>query len=167
MIHDFIAIHDLYQEAIFRYCSRRCTDREVAKDLTQDTFLRFWVCLQRKDEILHERAFLYRIAHNLIIDHARRKREASLEQMLEGGFEPTVDHWPQTYSRLDAEKPMRKLRAMPSPYRQVLHSRFILGLNPAEIARKTGENPNTVSVRIFRGLKSLRLLLADSPLVTV
>ncbi|OGJ57525.1 hypothetical protein A2881_03715 [Candidatus Peribacteria bacterium RIFCSPHIGHO2_01_FULL_55_13] len=166
MTHDFIAFHDLYQDAIFRYCAKRCRDRETAKDLTQDTFLRFWLCLQRKDTILHERAFLYRIAHNLIIDHARRKREASLDLLLEEGFAPSVDLWHQTYSRLDAERPMRKLRTMPRPYRQVLHDRFLLGLHPAEIARKTGENANTVSVRIFRGLQSLRLLLDDAPIIT-
>lgn len=166
MTHDFIPFYDLYQDAIFRYCVRRCRDRETAKDLMQDTFMRFWVCLERRDEILHERAFLYRIAHNLIIDHARRKKEASLDQLLEGGYEPSVDLWHQTYSRLDSERIMRTLRTMKSPYRQVLHQRFIKERTPQEIAQATGENANTVSVRIFRGLQNLRLLLADTPLVT-
>ena len=165
MTNDFLATYDLYQDAIFRYCSRRCSDREVAKDLTQDTFLRFWVCLERKDEILHARAFLYRIAHNLIIDHARRKREASLAQLLEEGFEPAIDLWHQTYSRLDARRPLQKLHKMKACYRKVLHRRFILGLPLAGIANMTGETSNTVSVRITRGLRQLRTLLQDSPLV--
>jgi RNA polymerase sigma-70 factor (ECF subfamily) len=164
MINDFLTIHHLYQDAIFRYCSRRCSDREIAKDLTQDTFLRFWICMERHDEILHVRAFLYRIAHNLIIDHARRKKEASLDQLLEEGFAPAIDPWHQTYSRLDAERPLRKLRGMKAPFRQALYRRFILGLPPLEIAVLTGETPNTVSVRITRGLRHLRDLLQDTPL---
>ena len=159
---DFTGAYDLYHEAIFRYCFRKARDREVGKDLTQETFMRFYQCLQREEKILNARAFLYRIAHNLFVNHVRKKREASLDQLQEAGFEPAVDPWHQTHSRLDAERPMEKLRMMEHPYREVLHRRFILGLAPAEIATMSGETSNTVSVRIFRGLKHLRLQLQDT-----
>lgn len=159
MSNDFTATYDLYQDAIFRYCLWKCHDREIGRDLMQETFLRYWQTLQRKKEILHARAFLYRIAHNLFVSHVRRKKETSLDQLLETGSEPTVDPWQQTYSQLEAQKAIEKLSKMQHPYRQVLHYRFILGLAPAEVATITGESPNMVSVRTFRGLKSLRLLL--------
>lgn len=161
MTHDFTTIYDLYHDAIFRYCLWKCRDRDVGKDLTQEAFMRFWICLQREKQILHARAFLYRIAHNLFINHVRSKKEASLDQLLETGFEPAIDPWPQTYSRLDSERPLKKLGTMQDPYRQVLHYRFIRGLAPAEIATITGETSNVVSVRIFRGLKHLRLLIDE------
>ena len=161
MIVDFTATHDLYHASIFRYCLSKCRDHAVGQDLTQETFLRFWICLQRKEQILNTRAFLYRIAHNLFIDHVRRKKEASLDQLLETGFEPTIDPWQKTFSHLDAERPLKKLAIIRKPYRKVLHHRFILGLAPREIASMTGERTNTISVRIFRGLKVLRLLLED------
>ncbi len=161
MRNDFTAIYELYQEAILRYCFWKCRDREVAEDLKQAAFLRFWICLERKDEILHARAFLYRIAHNLFVDHVRRKKEDSLDQLLETGFEPGVDPWQQTYSRLDGERLLKKLDQMEHPYRQVLHRRFIQGFSPAEIATMTGEASNTVSVRIFRGLKHLRCRMEE------
>lgn len=128
----------------------------------QETFLRFWICLQRKEQILLVRAFLYRIARNLIIDHVRRKKEASLEQLQEAGFEPIVDPWHQTYSHLDAEKLLKKLAVMRNPYRSVLRLHFIQGLTPANIATCTGETSNTISVRIFRGLKQLRSSLVPT-----
>ena len=156
LIADFSDIYDLYNDAIFRYCYWKCRDKDIGQDLMQDTFLRFYKCLQRKEEIQHARAFLYRIAHNLIIDHVRGKKESSLDELLETGFEPSVDLWHQTYSRLDSEKWMKKLNAMPKPYRQVLHYRFIQGLPPSDIATLTGETANTVSVRIYRGLTQLR-----------
>jgi len=165
MTHDFTTTYDLYRAAILRYCLGKCRDREVGQDLTQETFLRFWLCLERKENILNARALLYRIAYNLFVDHVRRKKEVSLDQLLETGFEPSIDPWQKTYSHLEAEKPLRELRKMPTLYRQVLHRRFIQGLPPSEIASLTGETSNTVSVRIFRGLKTLRLLLENPPLL--
>ena len=159
MTQDFVALYDLYQEPIFRYCLGKCRDRELAKDLMQQTFMRFWQCLKRNEKILQERAFLYRIAHNLFVDYVRRKKEASLDQLVETGFEPTTDLWHQTHACLDSERPLSTLNAMEASYKQVLYSRFVLGLAPVEIAMLTGESPNTVSVRIFRGLKQLRGLL--------
>lgn len=156
MKHDFVTVHDLYQNAILRYCMRNSHDTELGQDLSQETFYRFWLCLERNDTIEHVRAFLYRIALNLIVDHYRKKRETSLDQLRDAGFEPSVDLWHQTYSRLDAERPQRALRKMQEPYRQTLHQHLILGLHPREIAAITGESSNVISVRIFRGLKHLR-----------
>ncbi|MDD5055698.1 MAG: RNA polymerase sigma factor [Candidatus Peribacteraceae bacterium] len=162
MFNDFIAIYDLYRDAIFRYCHWKSGDRGTGEDLTQETFLRYWSCLKSKREIAHTRAFLYRIAHNLFVSHVRRKREASLDRLLETGYEPTVDPWQNVHSRLDALRPVRALRAMRAPFRKVLHQRFVLGLSPSEIALLNGETANTVSVRMFQGLKHLRLSLNNS-----
>lgn len=156
VLQNFPAIYELYHDAIFRYCRWKCRNLEDGQDIMQQTFMRFCVCLQRKQEVLHARAFLYRIAHNLIIDHARRKKEVSLDQLVETGFEPTVDTWQQTYSRLDAEKWVAKLNKMPKPYKEVLQYRLIKGLPPADIAKLMGVSSNTVSVRIYRGLRQLR-----------
>lgn len=161
MFDDFTTTYDLYQVAILRYCTWKSRDPELGHDLAQETFLRYFQYLQSNKKILHTRAFLYRIAHNLFINHVRRKKEASLDALLETGFEPSVDLWHQTNSRLDAERPLRALSTMQGSQRQVLHQRFIRGLTPAEIATRTGETANTVSVRIFRGLKHLRLMLDD------
>lgn len=162
-IEDFTSIYDLYQNAIARYCSFRCRDTEVGHDIKQAVFLRFWICLERKEEILHTRAFLYRIAHNLVVDYVRKKKDMSLDQLLETGFEPAMDPWPQISSQLDCEKPLVQLKAMDNEFGTVLHSRYVLGLPPSEIARRTGETANTVSVRIFRGLRHLRTMLKEKP----
>ncbi len=163
MTNDFTVTYDLYKAAIFRYYLWKCRDHEVAQDLTQETFLRLCLCLQRDEKVLNTRAFLYRIAHNLFIDHVRKKKEASLDQMLETGFEPSIDPWHHTYNRLDAMRPLKKLSKMRKSYKQALRYRYIKGLAPAEIATITGETANVVSVRIFRGLRHLRTMLKDAP----
>lgn len=156
---DFTVVYDLYKDAIFRYCLSKSHDPDIGQDLMQETFLRFWLCLQRNEQILIARAFLYRIAHNLFVDYVRKKKEVSLDQLLETGFEPSINPWHQTFNRLDAEKPLQKLANMEHQYKEVLQRRFVQGLHPADIATITGETANTVSVRIFRGLKLLRLEL--------
>ncbi|NOS67442.1 MAG: RNA polymerase sigma factor [Candidatus Peribacteraceae bacterium] len=161
---DFTSLYDLHFDEVFRYCFWKCRDREIGMDLTQEAFLRFWICIQRKQDILHARAFLYKIVHNLFVDHVRRKKESSLDQLLETGFQPSTDPWHTTNNQLDAARPMQKLHAMDKPFKNVLQRRFILGQTPAQIAALTGETSNTVSVRIFRGLKHLRVLLKQEPL---
>ena len=157
-LQDFTAIYDLYLKAIERYCMGKCRDLETSQDLAQETFLRFWICLQRKEDVRQARAFLYRIAHNLFIDHVRRKKEASLDEMLEDGFEPSTDPWNQLRSKLDAESLLAKLEQSQDQFRELVTLRFMKGLAPVEIAAMTGETPNVVSVRIFRSLKLLRTL---------
>ena len=164
MSNDFTAVYDLYREAILRYCCWKSRDPDVGQDLMQETFLRYWISMQDKNkkQIQHVRAFLYRIAHNLFVSHVRRRKESSLDQLVEAGFEPAIDPWKQTHSRLDAEKPLEVLSGMPDRYKQAITSRFILGLAPADIAGITGETPNTVSLRIHRGLKHLKSLLRSA-----
>ena len=83
MTHDFNATYDLYHAPILRYCLWKCRDKESSQDLMQETFLRYWIFLQNKKEVLHIRAFLYRIANNLIVDEVRKKKEFSLDEMRE------------------------------------------------------------------------------------
>lgn len=155
-MEDFTAIYDLYQESIFRYCLFKSRDREVSQDLMQETFLRFWVFLQTREKIQHARGFLYKIAFNLFVDHVRKKKAVSLDQLSEAGFEPVTDPWQKTRDDLDWAAKVRKLNAIRNPHKHVLHQRFMLGLAPAEIAAMTGETSNVISVRIDRGLKHLR-----------
>lgn len=162
---DFNANYKLHQDSILRFCVWKSRSSEVGEDLAQETFLRYFACLQRDEPIQNTRALLYRIARNLFIDHVRKKQESSLDDMLETGFEPSVDTWHETYSHLDAERPLREIQNMAHGFRTVLTQRFMKGLTPGEIGLKNGESANTVSVRIFRALKQLRTVLDQVPLV--
>ncbi len=155
--NNFTDIYNLYHEEIFRYCYKKCGNRDMGEDMMQQTFMNTWACLQRNQTILHMRAFLYRIAHNLFINDVRKKKETSLDELMDVGFEPaTDDPWHQTYCRLESEKWFKKMSNMPHKYKQILEHRFIGGLHPSEIAELLGETANTVSVSIYRGLKQLR-----------
>lgn len=157
----FLAAYDQYSDAIFRHCYFRVFDRERGKDLMQEVFLRAWEYLAKGEEVLNMRAFLYRIANNLIVDESRKKRETSLEKLQEDGFDLGKDETEQWQGRLDRERILGTLDQLDKGYRDILVMRYVKDLSPSEIAEMTGESANTVSVRIYRGLKQLRTKLVN------
>lgn len=66
-----------YQSAILNYVWRLVGDREVAEDLTQETYVKAWRALERMElddaGDARRRAWLYRIANNCATDHLRRR----------------------------------------------------------------------------------------------
>ncbi len=152
--------YDEYSDAIFRHCYFRVFNRERGKELMQETFMRAWEYLLSEQEILNIRAFLYRIANNLIIDESRKKKEMSLDALQEQGFDPAgKDEVSTMKSRLEEQRVLETLKKIDSSYRETFVMRHIDGLSPAEIAEIIGESTNTVSVRLHRAVKQLRVLL--------
>ncbi len=152
-------VFEAYGDAIFRYLYIQCRDRDLGKDLTQETFLKYWQLLKRGDIIEHERALLYRIAGNLFIDHIRKKKSVSLDQLLVQGVEPGIDPLHETQNRMEVSRALSMLGKLPEQYRQVLILRYVDNLEPAEIAHITKETSNVISVRIHRGLRQLKSFL--------
>jgi DNA-directed RNA polymerase specialized sigma24 family protein len=65
----------------------KVSSREIAQDLTQEVFMRFWQTLRDGEKAYNERALLYTIARHLVIDWYRKKKESSLDALDEQGIE--------------------------------------------------------------------------------
>lgn len=162
----FIALYNTEADAIFKYCSARTSNRDVALDITQDTFIRFWNALLRnevqRDNIRNERAFLFTIARNCIIDWYRKKKALSLEMLTEAEEDksPTFQLFDESKDEIERHHEARylagRIKEIDPIYREAVYLRFIEDLKPQEIAEKLGESVNVVSVHINRGLKQLR-----------
>jgi RNA polymerase sigma-70 factor (ECF subfamily) len=157
----FQEIYNAESDAIFRFCLLRTSDHDLALDLTQDTFMRFWDTLCKEKDIKNSRAFLFAVARNLIIDWYRKKKAVSLDEMVtdENGA-PAANSILAVDStvEIDAEAKylIRRINALDPTYRDVVYLRCVEGLKPKEIATIIGESANVVSVRINRGLNHLR-----------
>lgn len=158
----FLEVYEKHSDAIFRYCYFRLYSREKAKDITQDAFMKAWVYLQEGNTIDNLRAFIYRVANNLIIDYVRKKKESSLEMLEEGGFNPSVDGKEKEQERIDGLYVQEILQSLEPEYRDVVYMRYIEELAPREIAEILNESVNVISVRIHRGLKKLKLLMIEN-----
>jgi len=161
----FTVAFDEFGDALFRHCFFRVSDRERAKEIVQDTFMKTWDYVAKGGEVKQYKAFLYRVANNLIIDEYRKKKSESLDALLEqdGVQEGTFDelHYEDNLEeQLDlareAEQLKKELKSLPEEYQAPVTMRYIDGLSPKEIAEALGESTNTISVRIHRGIARLK-----------
>jgi RNA polymerase sigma-70 factor (ECF subfamily) len=155
----FAKAYEEYSDAIFRHCYFHTFKREEAKEIMQETFMKTWEYIASGREIEQVRPFLYRTATNLMINASKKKKEQSLDELQETGFDPGVEDEVQKRDIIQEQRVLQVLEKIEEPYRQVVMLRYIEDLTPAEIAEITGESANSVSVRIHRGLKQLRSLL--------
>ncbi len=161
-----------HADELFRHCSLRLSDRERALELTQETFLRAWEYVARGGHIEQHRSFLYRVLNNLIVDEYRKHKTQSLDALLENEeaavyvegelLRDDGNGLEDAMVRFDAKRAIEALRTLPEQYRAVLVMRYIDGLSPKEIAACTQESENAISVRIHRGLRTLRDTLATT-----
>jgi RNA polymerase sigma-70 factor (ECF subfamily) len=157
---DFLAAYEEHADALLRHCLIRVRDREAAKDIVQETFSRTWLYLSEGKQIDYVRAFLFRVANNLIVDGSRKKKSSSLERMMEDdGFEPADEMAKDPSEVPQAREAVALLRSLDEIYRTAITMRFIDEMTPKEIASALGVSENVVSVRIHRGIERLSKMM--------
>lgn len=153
---EFLLAYENYSDAIFRHCFFRIFNREEAVDIAQESFIRTWEYIAKGNEVQNIRAFLYRVANNLIIDRSRKKKALSLDELQEYGFDPGKDESATLNHTVEGREALEMLTELDKKYQDVIVMRFIDDLSPKEIAEILNESENAVSVRIHRGLKKAR-----------
>jgi RNA polymerase sigma-70 factor (ECF subfamily) len=128
-----------------------------ADDLTQDVFE---TALQRLGQLREAAAFpgwLLGIARRAALDAKRRRPP------LTGIRIEAADGNATHEERLDAERSLAAIRALPQAYRETLMLRLVEGLSGPEIAQRTGLSPGSVRVNLHRGMALLRAALSGEP----
>ncbi len=159
----FLQAFDDHADELFRHAYFRVSNRETARDLVQDAYTKVWEYVAKGNTVEQFRPFLYRTLNNVIIDEYRKRRTESLDTILaeEGVHEMRFDELvtggkDEHEFALDAGQVHDLLATLPEHYRRVVVLRFIDELQPQEIAEMIGESVNVVSVRIHRGIASLK-----------
>jgi len=153
--NDFLKVYEDLADSVFRHCYFRLSDREKAKDIVQETFKHFWENFG-KEKIENTKAFVFKIANNLIIDSYRKKKEESLDTLMEDGFDVGSDEHEAILSSVMGRELKSMLDKLSDTYRDLIVMRYIDDLPVYEIASITGLSESAVSVRIHRGLALLR-----------
>ncbi len=152
----FLELYEELAEPIYRHCYFRVSSAETAEDITQETFMRTWQYLAKGNHIDNSKAFLYRTAGNLIVDHYRHKKEVSLEALSENGYEPMGADAGSVVAHAEGEQARAILTKLGDPYKETMLLRYVDGFSVSDIADLLGESQNVVSVRLHRGVQKLK-----------
>jgi RNA polymerase sigma-70 factor, ECF subfamily len=157
----FRSLYDRNVDRIYRLAYRMAGSDELARDVTQETFLRAW---QRLGQFRGDAAFstwLHSIAVSVALNELRkvdrhRKRERSLEDAAHmapaaRGLEP--DARERLHGAVDE---------LPEMYRTVFLMHDLEGYSHGEIAEALGVAEGTSKARLFRARARLRQALGDT-----
>jgi RNA polymerase sigma-70 factor (ECF subfamily) len=158
----FVSIYNHHKAGIYSFCVKMLTDRDLALDVMQDTFVRVF---ENRDRLLNTSAFkswLYTIARNQCLNKIRqRKRLIPLDE--------------EVGVRFDAETPIgtleksertafvsRFLGTLSPSYREVIILREYQNLSYDEIAAVTRSTVSAVKSRLFKARRKLARAMKPS-----
>ncbi|MFT5140999.1 MAG: RNA polymerase sigma factor (sigma-70 family) [Rhodothermales bacterium] len=154
----FEEIYQRYRAPLFRYIQRQVRDPAVANDLYQGSWEKLIKARKQYRPTAPFRAWLFRIAHNHMIDHFRATRET----------EPLADEFhvstsPQPSDVLAVAQKEASFRAaleqLPAEQKQTVLLKIEAGLNIEEIGKITGVEPETVKSRLRYAVAKLKRTL--------
>lgn len=151
----FGQLYDRFQPEIVRYLTYRVGNPDTAEDLAQQVFLKAWQAIPRyQDRGVPFKAWLYRMAHNLMVDHHRTRRPTT---DLEG---IDISEEPEAEQRVLVEEVHAHLRAalerLSEDHRQVLVLRFLLEKSAREVGEIMQRKEVTIRGLQMRALQALR-----------
>lgn len=153
----------IHQDRVFSVCLRIMSDRELALDATQDTFL---TVFRKADQFQGNSAlgtWIYRIAVNTCYDHLRKSKRRRAEAIPDN-FDPKD---PAAEEALDsaAVRPeiQKALDSLPADFRSAIILSDIEGMGLPEVASVLGIPVGTVKSRLFRGRRLLAERLGNQP----
>jgi RNA polymerase sigma-70 factor (ECF subfamily) len=156
------ALYDLHCQAVFCYFQGRLGHQQTAEDLTGEVFRRMLTGLPGYRGIdLPFRAWLFRIAHNLLIDYYRRECAHTTVPLKETENASDEDDDPASTveQKLTMEHAFQALSDLEPSQHDALTLRFLSGLSLKETAFAMGKTEDAIKALQRRGLAALRLRL--------
>ncbi|WP_287154255.1 sigma-70 family RNA polymerase sigma factor [Candidatus Solincola tengchongensis] len=152
----FGAIYRTLLDPLYGYFFWNLSSGAEAEDLTEEVFLRCLVHIGKYDPGKAPfRAWVFRIARNLLVDHLRRsaRREAKKAREMEGHEETPPGEDLEEEERRRAVR--EALRELPPTQRQVVIMKYFTGMNNAEVASALGKSEGAVNAIQHRALRKL------------
>lgn len=159
----FARLYDQFVDKIYRYIYYKVGSRVEAEDLTAKVFMKSWQAIGAYQWTGRPFvAWLYRIAHNLIVDHFRTHRDASSL----GGIVALGTSDPGPEAMLDdcltQEMVRNALTRLTREQQLVVNLRFLEGYTTAEVAAIMGKQEGAVRVMQHRALAGLRSVFTET-----
>lgn len=158
----FLKIYSLYRNEVWLAAYSRCFNFEVANDLTQEAFLRYWRELTLGNVVTFERSWLCKVVRNLAEDYCKSSFY-KYGTMAPEIFEKIDSHTILPEMAFEQAELLCKvnltLRELNSKDRQILEMRYSQDCRIVEIAKQLGLKSATVKMRLFRARTRLAQFL--------
>lgn len=156
----FAQLYDLHMNSIYKHIYYRVGNQSDAEDLSADVFLKAWQAIDRyRQQGVPFRAWLLRIANNLVIDRYRTAKErVTLDELM---ADSSLENDPVAAAEMKLAKDELRsaILRLKREHQQVIILRFVDGLSNAEVAAAMGKSEGSVRVIQHRALRELRGLL--------
>ncbi|MEX0617266.1 MAG: sigma-70 family RNA polymerase sigma factor [Candidatus Woykebacteria bacterium] len=154
-VSSFQTLYMRYLDPIYRYFFFQTKDKFLAEDLAQEVFIRVYRSIgSYNKEKGSFTSWLYRIAHNLLVDYYRGKKTLSLKEGIEASYS---EDW---LEKLDRDEKLQKVKEaltlLPSDYHEVVVLRFFEDLSVEEVAEIVGKSEENVRVIQHRAIRKLK-----------
>lgn len=161
----FSQLYNLYFDRVYRYARLKVSHAADAEDVTAAVFLSAWRMIDHfspKHELSFA-AWLFRLAHNILVDRFRRKRDTvSLD--IAGHDSLAIGTLPGPEIELEWQLTLAELHdallTLTEEQREVVLLRFVEGLSAREVGDIMGKQEGTVRGMQFRAIESLRRALS-------
>jgi RNA polymerase sigma-70 factor (ECF subfamily) len=156
----FEAILKKYWPGVTLFAARLLNDREAAKDVTQETFIRLWQGrTQVRPDLL--RAYLYRVARNLVSDELRKRAVRTRWTRNRPPGSRAAESPEQIFDSREVHVDVvQAILALPPRRREAFTLVFLHDLSYKEVAAVMGISAATVKNQISAALTDLRTALA-------
>lgn len=162
----FAILYGMYSEKIYNYLYFKTMHRNEAEDLTAVVFLKAWEAIGGfRWQGYPFSTWLYRIAHNQLVDHYRTRRDLLPLQMAERN-EYTDDPFEKVERATLLAQVRGALKNLTYDQQQVVTLRYFEGYSICEIAKMMGKAPDAVRALQHRALRVLQPRVRAQELVT-
>ena len=157
----FAMLYEEHFDKIYRYVALKIGDQTEAEDLTQQVFLKALQSISSfKWKGIPFSAWLFRIAHNQVVDYFRKKKRYATSPLDESLVGSGIDPQLATERKLDIEQILSATKRLTDAQREVISLRFASELSVAQVAKIMGKSQGAVKALQHSAIVALRKTLS-------
>ncbi|MFP4369270.1 MAG: RNA polymerase sigma factor [Bacteroidota bacterium] len=152
----FDELYERYSTKLYNYCRKILNNQELAEDIFQETFTRFYESAQVDRPMSNVAGYLVRIARNLCLNEKVKKHNDNVP--LEDFHFPTYD---TNYDKKElADLLETAIEDLPDQYREVIILKEYFDMSYKDIAETLNTTMPVIRIRIYRARNKIKELMA-------
>lgn len=157
-MQDMEKIYQEYAQTVYKYLLSKTHDKDLAEELTQETFYQALKSIDRFDGSCKISTWLCAIAKNQLFTY---RRKHPIQENLEDTELATDSVEQDVLAGLARVELMKQLHSCPEPFREVMYLRIFGNLSFKEISEIVGKTENWARVTFYRGKEMLKKGLVE------